>query len=142
VDGLYARVLATLQRDGTDEQEQTVRSIMAEGEDHFETFKFIQEWLGAHDSSEYLRAPNLAVPPAADARHRTLQQRYRALLRQLFDGYQLGIPAGATQINAAREAMLGVAGLQGAAEAVAAAGFLVAFDTITDDPRFAPINNP
>jgi len=45
----------------------------------------------------------------------------------LFNGYALGIPAGAADINTARNAMLGTAGLDGAAEAVAAAGFLVAF---------------
>ncbi|MBI1761953.1 MAG: hypothetical protein HYR56_11005 [Acidobacteria bacterium] len=141
VDGVYARILATLGQLGSDEQEQTIRTIMAEGEDHFETFQFIREWLGRHTPNDYLRAPNLAPPPAANLPHQTLQQRYRTLLQLLFDGYRLGLPAGAPQINAARTAMLGPTGLQGAAEAVAQAGFLVVFDALAD-PRFAPLNHP
>ena len=142
VDGLYVRILATLQRDGADEQAQTIRSIMSEGEDHFETFQFMQEWLGRHNPNDYLRSSSLTVPPASDARHRALQEQYRALLLRLFEGYRLGVPAGAMEINAARNSMLGLGGIQGAAEAVAAAGFLVTFDVIAGDPRFAPVANP
>jgi hypothetical protein len=142
VDGLYSRILATLARDGSDDMKQTIRSIMAEGENHFETFGFIQEWLNRHTAtSDYLRAPNLAAPPSGNALHVTLQQRYRNLLERLFAGYTVGIPAGAPNINAARSAMLGSDGIEGAAEAVAAAGFLVVFDAI-NDARFAPISNP
>jgi Ferritin-like len=141
VDGLYSRILATLENIGSDEMEQTIRSIMAEGEDHFETFRFIQEWLSGHSPNEYLRAPNLTVPPIGNALHATLQQRYRALLELLFKGYTLGIPVGAPDINTARNAMLGNSGLEGAAEAVASAGFLVVFDPI-NDPRFAPVDHP
>lgn len=141
VDGLYVRILATLEDKGTDEQEQTIRTIMAEGEDHFQTFKFIREWLGAHNPSDYLRAANLAPPPASNPLHRTLQQRYRTLLEQLFDGYRQELPGGAPNINAARNLMLGPTGIQGAAEAVAQAGFLVTFDAMID-PRFAPIDHP
>ena len=141
VDGLYARILATLEDEPSDEMSQTIRSIMAEGENHFVTFEFIQEWLGQHSPSQYLLAPNLAPPPAGNALHATLQQRYRALLERLFDGYKLGIPAGAVNINAARQAMLGNAGIEGAAVAVAAAGFLVVFDRV-NDPRFEPVSNP
>ncbi|MEP6934110.1 MAG: ferritin-like domain-containing protein [Nitrospirota bacterium] len=141
VDGLYARVLATLEDLGSDEMQQTVRSIMADGESHFETFSFIQEWLDKHSPSDYLRNPNAEVAPANNALHRKLQQEYGALLERLFTGYTLGIPAGAADINTARNAMLGITGLDGAAEAVAAAGFLVAFDRIAD-ARFAPVNHP
>ncbi len=142
VDGVYSRILATLERDGTHEQRQTVRSIMAEGEDHFETFRFIQEWLGNHDPGDYLRRLNLAVPPPINAQHTVLQQRYKALLEELFNGYRLGVPAGSTEINAARNSMLGVSGLEGAAEAVAEAGFLVSFDVIADNPDLAPLDSP
>ena len=141
VDGLYARILATLEDLGTEETMQTIRSVMADGESHFETFKFVQEWLGRHDPADYLRAPNLVAPPAGNALHQSLQQKYRALLEQLFSGYSIGIPAGAPSINDARDAMLGPTGIDGAAEAVAAAGFLVVFDSI-NDPRFAPIGHP
>ena len=48
---------------------------------------------------------------------------------------------GASDINAARNAMLGTEGLEGAAQAVADAGFLVAFDDISD-PKFAPVDHP
>lgn len=141
VDGLYSRILATLEASGSDETEQTIRSIMAEGENHFETFGFIQEWLGRHNPNDYLRAPNLLPPPPGNALHATLQQRYVDLLDKLFDGYSAGIPAGAGDINRARDAMLAPNGILGAAEAVAAAGFLVVFDRV-NDPRFGPIANP
>lgn len=141
VDGLYSRILATLEDEERDEMSQTIRSVMAEGANHFETFKFIQEWLSPHSPNQYLRAPNLVPPPVGNALHATLQQRYRALLERLFNGYKLGIPAGAGDINIARLAMLGNAGIEGAAEAVASAGFLVVFDRI-NDPRFQPVSTP
>ena len=139
VDGLYAHVLATLEDLGTEEMRQTVRSVMADGETHFETFEFIQEWLGRHDQAEYLRGPELSKPPAGNALHAKLQKIYRSVLEELFNGYSLGIPAGVPDINGARNAML--AGLEGAAEAVASAGFLVVFDSIAD-PRFEPVPHP
>jgi hypothetical protein len=141
VDSLYANILATLEQDGSDEQEQTVRSIMAEGEDHFQTFLFIREWLGRHPESQFLRSTNLAPPPANNPAHRTLQTRYAALLDNLFRGYAMGLPSGAPNINSARSSMLGVNGIDGAAEAVASGGFLVVFET-PPDPRFAPIGPP
>ena len=47
----------------TDEWIQAIRSVIAEGEDHFETFLNIQEWLSSHSESDYLRA--VAPPPAS-----------------------------------------------------------------------------
>ncbi len=141
VDGLYSRILITLEKQGSDQMEQTIRSIMSEGTNHFDTFRFIQEWLTGHNPADYLRVSNVAIPPAANAAHAALQQKYRQLLDLLFAGYSIGLPAGASQINTARTAMLGNTGLDGAAEAVASQGFLVMFDTI-NDPRFAPINPP
>jgi hypothetical protein len=70
-----------------------------------------------------------------------LQQRFTGLLTALYDGYKAGIPAGAGTINAARASMLGQTGIEGALDAVAAAGLLVKFDPIAD-PRFAPIPHP
>jgi hypothetical protein len=142
VDGLYSRILATLEDSGTDEMRQTIRSVMADGESHFETFGFIQEWLGRHKPGDYLRKLDLTVAPAGNALHRKLQQEYKALLLELFNGYTLGIPAGAPDINAARSAMLGAGGLSGAAEAVAEAGFLVALDPIADNPLLVPVGHP
>ena len=141
VDGLYSSILATLEDLGTEEMMQTVRSVMADGESHFETFQFVQEWLNRHDPNDYLRAPNLLAPPAGNPLHQTLQQKYGDLLKGLFNGYSIGIPAGSPDINAARDAMLGAAGIDGAAAAVADAGFLVVFDTI-NDPNFAPVGHP
>ena len=142
VDGLYSRILATFETGvGSDEQEQAIRTIMAEGEDHWQTFLFVREWLGRHPPASYLRAPDLQPPPTADAEHQTLQQRYRALLELLHRGYQSGIPAGAADINTARNAMLAPDGIRGAVDAVAAQGFLAVFDPLAD-PRFAPINPP
>jgi hypothetical protein len=142
VDGLYSRILATLEDLGTDEMRQTIRSVMADGESHFETFGFVQEWLGRHQPVQYLRKPNLTVPPAGNSQHQKLQKEYKTLLLRLFHGYTLGIPSGAPDINAARNAMLGDGGLNGAAEAVAEAGFLVSLDPITDDPLLAPVAHP
>jgi hypothetical protein len=142
VDGLYGRILATIEGGiGDDEQEQLIRTVMAEGQDHWQTFLFVREWLGRHDPATYLRAANLQPPPAGNPAHQTLQQRYRNLLEGLHQGYQLGVPAGAPEINAARAAMLAADGIRGALDAVAAEGFLVVFDPLTDS-RFAPIGPP
>jgi hypothetical protein len=142
VDGLYGRILATLQKTpGTEEQQQTVRTVMAEGEDHWETFLAIKEWLGRHREAHYLRDVNLQPPPQDNATHQELQRRYVGLLDRLYSGYQQGIPNGAPDINTARSSMLGAAGLQGALDAVAAGPFLVVFDPIAD-PRFAAIHPP
>ena len=142
VDGLYSRVLVTLEDLGSDEMRHTIRSVIADGESHFETFSFIQEWLNRHDPLDYLTKPDAVVALASNTLHQKLQQEYRSLLERLSNGYTLGIPAGASAINTARNAMLGPTGLDGAAEALAAAGFLVAFDRITDDARFAPVDHP
>ncbi len=142
VDGLYSRILATLEDLGTEEMMQTIRSVIADGETHFETFNFIQEWLNRHpDQSTYLTNPNGKTAPPGNALHQNLQKEYRALLNRLYRGYTLGIPSGAPDINAARNAMLGTSGLDGAAEALAAAGFLVTFDRIADR-RFTPVDHP
>ncbi len=138
VDSVYARILATIERLGTHEQEQQIRTIMAEGEDHFQTFSFIREWLGRHqDESQFLRAAQ--APPGGDAGHRDLQTAYLTLLETLHRGYTLGVPAGGPDINAARGQMLG--SLNSAAEAISTRGFLVVFDLISD-ARFAPVDPP
>ena len=142
VDGLYGRILATLQiTSGTDEQQETVRTVIAEGQDHWETFLAIKEWLGRHREADYLRDVNLQPPPKDNEAHQELQRRYASLLDRLYSGYQLGIPNGAPDINTARSSMLGAAGLQGALDAVAAGPFLVVFDPIAD-PRFTAIHPP
>jgi ferritin-like protein len=142
VDGLYGRVLVTLQQmPGTADQQQAIRTVMAEGSDHWETFLFIKEWLGRHPEATYLRAANLQPPPPGNAAHQAMQQRYVSLLNTLYDGYQKGLPQGATEINDARSAMIGAGGMQGAMEAVASAEFLAVFDPIAD-PRFAAIPPP
>jgi Ferritin-like len=142
VDGLYGRILATLETmPGTEPVQETVRTVMAEGEDHWETFLAIKEWLGRHPAADTLRAVDLQPPPAGNAAHQTLQQRYLTLLERLHSGYRQRLPQGASDINTARAAMLGVDGIQGALDAVAAGPFLVVFDPI-EDPRFAPIQSP
>lgn len=140
---MYGRILATLEQPefgGTDAGRQSIRSIIAEGEEHFETFENIQIWLRPFQPQQYLR-PNLQPAPANNPQHRALQERYRALLEKLYAGYAAGIPQGASNINDARSAMLGNGGLVGAVLAVADAGFLVSFDAI-NDPRFVAVNRP
>jgi hypothetical protein len=139
VDSVYARILATLERDGPHEAEQSVRTIMAEGEDHFETFRAMQVWLSAHQESEYLRSVAGTAPPPDDPDHEEFQTIYRAILEQLHRGYTFGNPGGAPDINGARMDMVGR--LDAAAQKIAQRGFLVVFDPLTD-PRFVPIEPP
>ncbi|QCB47664.1 ferritin-like domain-containing protein [Hydrogenophaga sp. PAMC20947] len=136
VDGLYTRILATLvtppadvAQAATDEWREAVRSIIAEGEDHFQTFRDMKEWLANHDESEYLRSVAPARPPAGNTANGLLQAAYAAMLVKLREGYTKGIFPGAAEINAARTSMVGPGGINALAEAVAAQGFLVSFDT-------------
>ena len=143
VDGLYAPIYATLLA-MPDQQEaaQSIRTVMSEGEDHFQTFQFIKEWLGRHvPDTSYLIGANLAAPPAGNPAHAQLQARYLALLQGLYTGYKAGMPRGAPAVNQARQSMLGATGIEGALDDVAAAGFLASFDPIAD-PRFAPVPHP
>lgn len=139
VDSVYARILATLERDGPHEAAQSVRTIMAEGEDHFETFRAIQVWLSAHDEPQYLRSTSGAAPPPGDPDHQELQARYSDILQQLYRGYTQGGAAGAPDVNMARMDMVGP--VDAAAHKIADRGFLVVFDLLSN-PRFAPIAPP
>ncbi len=142
VDSVYARILVTVEAMArTDEQQYTLRTVMAEGEEHWRTFRFVKDWLTRHTPAEYLRAVNLQPPPAGNGPHTTLQQRYRALLDGLFQAYVMGMPRGAPLLNAARASMLGADGIEGALETVANQGFLAVFDPVPD-PRFAPVMPP
>jgi len=148
VDSLYNNILATLQFPPadvagfvTDEWKQAIRSVIAEGEDHFETFLNIQEWLRNHAETDYLRSLAPPKPPAGNAANSALQTAYAALLNNLFTGYKKGRFLGSNEINAARNAMVGAGGIVTKAEAVASQNFLVVFDTPAD-ARFAPIDPP
>jgi Ferritin-like len=139
VDSVYSQILATLVRDGPHALEQSIRTIMAEGEDHFQTFLAVQAWLSRHgDQNDYLRSAK-GPPPAGDTDHQKLQTLYAKLLEKLHHGYSLGGTQGAPDINQARMDMLGP--IDAAAQAIAARGFIVTFDPLTD-PRFAPIDPP
>ena len=148
VDGLYNNILATLQfppadvkNRVTDEWIQAIRSVIAEGEDHFETFLNIQEWLSSHSESDYLRALAPSRPPAGNPGDATLQAAYASVLNNLYTGYKKGRFLGADEINAARASMVGSDGVVAKAEAVARQNFLVTFTTPAD-PRFTPIDPP
>jgi hypothetical protein len=148
VDGLYNNILATLQFPPadvagfvTDEWKQAIRSIIAEGEDHFETFLNIQEWLRIHAEADYLRSLSPPRPPAGNAANAALQAAYASLLNNLFTGYKKGRFLGSNEINAARTAMVAADGIVAKAEAVASQNLLVVFNTPAD-ARFAPIDPP
>ena len=142
VDSVYGRILVTVEAiPGTDEQQQTLRTVMAEGEEHWRTFRFIKDWLTRHPPADYLRGSDLRPPPVGNGQHDTLQQRYRALLDGLFQAYALGMPRGAPLLNGARASMLGTDGIEGALDAVAIQGFLAVFDPVLD-PRFTPVAPP
>jgi hypothetical protein len=144
IDGLYARILASLTdgKMGTQEQIQSVRALISEGGDHFQTFLFIQEWLGRHkEPAQYLVAGGPREPSSADAAHVALQTAYKDLLELLYKGLKMRMPAGASRINDARNAMLGEGGIEGRLQAVAGRGLIIRFDPIADE-RFAPIVPP
>jgi Ferritin-like len=140
VDGLYSRILSTLEQLGFPEQAAAIRSVMAEGLDHYQTFLFVNEWLGRHPKpSDYLNPAR--TPSASDRLHVLLQTKYRELLQTLRTGYAAGLPRGAEDIAAARKMMLG-GGLEDICEQHRSSGLLVVFKQITDDARFSPIDRP
>jgi hypothetical protein len=140
VDGLYGPILATLEKDDSQPvASETVRTIMAEGETHWRSFRRMSEWLGRHAEPAYLNAT--APAPAGNAAQAALDQRYAQLLGRLHQGYVEGRIAGADEVNAAKTAMLAPTGIRGALDQVAAAGFVPRFATPAD-PRFALIPHP
>ena len=139
IDGLYSSLLATFVRDGEDDLADTIRSVMADGSEHFATFKAMQEWLGRHAPGAYLR-PVRRVQPG-DPVLATLQQRYERVLDLLFEGYRRGVPLGTSRVNSARTGMLGPQGIDGACEDLARSGVLPVF-AVPGDSRFAPIAPP
>lgn len=148
VDGLYVRLRATLQTPPadlapqvTDEWREAINSIIAEGEEHYQTFRDIQEWLSNHAETRYLRAVAPPPPPAGNALHQQLQAAYATMLERLHTGYAAGRFLGAQAINTARTSMVQAGGLDSRARAVANAGFLVMFNPPADQ-RFAPLDPP
>jgi hypothetical protein len=148
VDGLYSRILATLVNPpadvapvATDEWREAVRSIIAEGEDHFQTFRDMKEWLSDHEESAYVRSAALSLPPPGNPANDELQAAYAAMLVNLREGYRMGRLLGAAEINAARTSMVVPGGVNALAEVVAEQGFLVAFNTPAG-AEFAPIDPP
>jgi hypothetical protein len=142
VDGLYSRILATLDVLGTEAQRQAIRTVMSEGEDHFETFQFIKEWLRPHKPAAYLRGTDMKAATSASKAHVSLQDKYRELLKQLYRGYSQGFPDGGEDIKQARGSMVSGGGIEDLAEAVSKEGLLVSFDWIKDDPRFGWVDPP
>ena len=141
VDGLYSQILATLNNQGTVDQQHAIRTVMAEGEDHFETFQFIREWLSPHQEAQYLRRRQMTVPPKGNEDHQALQEFYKDLLKDLYTGYATGFPEGGEQVNKARNLMVLPDEMQRVIGRICAQGYLVAFDAIKD-PRFSPVAPP
>lgn len=122
------------------EDVQAIRTIMAEGEDHYRTFRAIQEWLKPHKAREYLRNEKAKRAPKNEPLDQVLQREYLWVLDKLYSGYKAGLPDGALDLNAARNAM--VSKLDAAADAVAKAGFLMVFGIPQKDKRFEPVTAP
>jgi Ferritin-like len=141
VDGVYADILATLELISNAENIQAIRTVMAEGEDHYRTFLAIQQWLSPYEHDEYLRVTDINLPPARGKENMELQAQYEALLNLLYRAYKIGMPQGAPELNTARNSMIGRDGIAAKAEAVAKRGFLVTFVT-PSDPRFTPVTPP
>jgi hypothetical protein len=138
VDGLYNRILATLELVDNDRAEQAIRRVMTEGEDHQKIFKAIRSWLAPYAPNQYLRTGNAVGAPGVQP-FDDLQTAYLAVLNDLHAGYSQTTLAGASQVNDARDAMN--ISLAPACDALAAAGFLVTFAPLSD-PRFVPIDPP
>lgn len=148
VDGLYSRILATLVFPPADvaalaseEWCEAVRSIIAEGEDHFQAFKDMQEWLADYAESDYLHSLSPVPPPAGSAENQELQTAYAALLRSLLTGYKKGRFGGAAEINGARASMVSAGGIDDLAQSIAAQGYLVVFEAPAE-ADFAPVAPP
>jgi len=139
IDGLYALIVVTLENLGLTDLSRMIRSVMADGFDHFETFLDVREWLVRHDPADYLL--NLRQPTAADPSHQKLQQIYFQLLSTLRSGYAAGLPGGAADLANARNLMLG-GGIQSTCEALRASGILVVFEPVTADADFGIIQRP
>ena len=139
IDGLYARMVVTLENNGFGELGQTLRSVMADGFDHFETFLDVKEWLSHHQPGDYLL--NLRQPSPNDPAHQHLQELFLQLMQTLRRGYAAGLPQGAVDIARARDLMLGN-GIMTACEALRANGTLVIFDAVTTDADFGLVTNP
>jgi TIR domain/Ferritin-like len=142
-DGLYGRIYATLiALNSSEESIQWIQTVMSSHGDHHHTICRAKESLSRlTPPATYLIAPNLAVPSATDTEHRRLQERFAYLLHNLYVGFATGLAAGASIMNTARASMLGSSGIEGALNGLAAKGFLVVFDPLSD-PRFAPIPHP
>jgi hypothetical protein len=132
-------MVVTLENNGFSELSQTLRSVMADGFDHYETFLDVKEWLSHHQPGDYLL--NLRQPDPKDSGHKRLQELFLQLMQTLRRGYAAGLPQGADDIARARNLMLG-SGIMTACEALRANGTLVVFDTILDDSDFGIVANP
>jgi len=139
VDGLYARLLDSM-RSYAPNLSSIVETIIAEGNEHFETFIYIKEWLSQHNEGEYLL--NLRQPSNSDPQYIQLRNQYHTVLNTLYSAYAKGLPAGATEINQARQNMVEPNGLRDVCRAVRDAGLLVRFDVPSNDLRFTPVDRP
>jgi Ferritin-like len=139
IDGLYARIVVTLEKNGFNDLGRELRSVMADGFDHYETFFDVKEWLAPHQPDDYLL--NLRQPDPNDPAHQHLQELFLQLMQTLRRGYARGLPSGAVDIARARDLMLG-SGIMAACERLRTNGTLVVFDRITDDPDFGSVTEP
>jgi len=140
VDGLYAPILTTLIRDESLVAQQSIRSIMADGLDHFETFSAMKEWLAGVDPNDYLL--KLTTPKKPPPEHQKFQQTYFDLLGLLRTAYSTNsAEGGAEEIAQARLKMVAPDGLDEQADVLAAKGIQLSFDPV-NDPDFAPLDAP
>jgi hypothetical protein len=139
IDGLYARIVVTLENNDFNDLGRELRSVMADGFDHYETFLDVREWLAPHRPEDYLL--NLRQPDPNDPAHKHLQELFLQLMQTLRRGYARGLPGGADDIARARDLMLGN-GIMTACERLRANGTLVVFDPIIDAPDFGAVTDP
>lgn len=139
LDGLYARIFVSLSNFSFPNPAQMIRSVMADGFDHYETFLDVREWLGRHRPNDYLL--DLRQPAPDDSTHKHLQELLLLVLQTLRQGYTLGLPRGGEDIARARGLML-QNGLLTACEGLRSKGLMVVFDPITSDSDFGTVARP
>ncbi len=141
VDSLYARIRATLVAQNLPRTSLSlIDSVIAEGSDHYETFRFVDFWFKQHDPADLVL--DVSAPDPANPRIQAFRAAYHMVLEKLHAGYSLGVPAGANEVLAARSQMLdGAGGLLGACNALAQNRELLVW-VPPDDPRFASVDVP
>ncbi|MDQ4117226.1 MAG: ferritin-like protein, partial [Actinomycetota bacterium] len=143
VDGMYVRLLSTIEKrpqdfPSADRIAHLLKLIIDEGDDHFQRFTSVKEYLADLDPADYLR-PLDGEPDALAVELRALgDQSYAVLLAALSTAFRLGDRAGGVLLEQSRRAMFG---LHETNHALAARGVAPRF-ALPAAPALPPIADP